>query len=178
MGLAVSERLARSHPGRLVLADVQGDKVAGVAERLRDAGTDCVAVPRDLTDPDSIAALAQVAGVPTRLALVDGGPLLGMWRRSADLRDPVGTAQDRHSLGYPPAIGGLRHDVAIRDTARLAVREQADALAQRPGRAVAVLGDDDVDGVVGQRMARARIGPERRDRGGAMVDALPEVGDV
>jgi len=46
--------LARSHPGRLVLADVQGDKVAGVAERLRDAGTDCVAVPRDLTDPDSI----------------------------------------------------------------------------------------------------------------------------
>src|SRR6202035_3062352 len=94
------------------------------------------------------------------------------------LRYPIGAAQDRHSLGYPPAIGGLRHDVAIRDAARLAVREQADALAQRPNRAVAVLGDDDVDGVVGQRMARARIGPERRDRGGAMVDALPEVGDV
>ena len=49
MGLAVSERLARMHPGRLVLADVQGEKVAGVAERLRGAGTDCVAVPMDLT---------------------------------------------------------------------------------------------------------------------------------
>ena len=34
------------------------------------------------------------------LAVSDGGSLLGMWRRSADLRDPVGTAQDRHSLGY------------------------------------------------------------------------------
>jgi len=72
MGLAVSERLARSHPGRLVLADVQGDKVAAVAERLRGPGTDCVAVPMDLTDPDSIAALAEVAGVPTRVALVAG----------------------------------------------------------------------------------------------------------
>jgi NAD(P)-dependent dehydrogenase (short-subunit alcohol dehydrogenase family) len=30
VGLAVSEKLARSHPGRLVLADVQGAKVAGV----------------------------------------------------------------------------------------------------------------------------------------------------
>ena len=50
MGLAVGERLARSHPGRLVLADVQGDKVAGVAERLRRSGTDCVAVPMDLTE--------------------------------------------------------------------------------------------------------------------------------
>jgi len=38
IGLAVSERLARSHPGRLVLADVQGDKVAGVAGRLRARG--------------------------------------------------------------------------------------------------------------------------------------------
>jgi NAD(P)-dependent dehydrogenase (short-subunit alcohol dehydrogenase family) len=38
MGLAVSERLARSHSGRLVLADVQGDEVAGVAERLRSSG--------------------------------------------------------------------------------------------------------------------------------------------
>ena len=117
----------------VVLADVQGHKVAGVAERLRSSA-----------------------------------------RPSADLRYPVGAAQDRHSLGYPPAIGGLRHDVAIRDAARLTVREQADALAQRPNRAVAVLGDDDVDGVVGQRMARARIGPERRDRGGAMVDPCPK----
>jgi NAD(P)-dependent dehydrogenase (short-subunit alcohol dehydrogenase family) len=72
MGLAVSERLARMHPGRLVLADVQGDKVAGVAERLRGAGADCVAVPMDLTDPNSMAELAQVAGVPTRVALVAG----------------------------------------------------------------------------------------------------------
>src|SRR5215472_17518970 len=101
-----------------------------------------------------------------------------MRRQSADLRYPVGATQDRHSLGDPPAAGGLRHDVAIRDAARLAVREQADALAQRPDRAVAVLGDDDIDRVVGQRMTRARIGPERRDRGWAMVDAVPEVGDV
>lgn len=53
MGLAVSERLACSHPGRLVLADVQGDKVARLAERLRGSGADCVAVTMDLTDPDT-----------------------------------------------------------------------------------------------------------------------------
>jgi NAD(P)-dependent dehydrogenase (short-subunit alcohol dehydrogenase family) len=34
IGLAVSERLARSHPGRLVLADVQGAEVAGVPTRI------------------------------------------------------------------------------------------------------------------------------------------------
>ncbi|HEY2440048.1 MAG TPA: SDR family NAD(P)-dependent oxidoreductase [Solirubrobacteraceae bacterium] len=55
-----------------MLADVQGAKVAGVAERPRGPGTDCVAVPMDLADPDSIAALAQIAGVPTRIALVAG----------------------------------------------------------------------------------------------------------
>lgn len=73
IGAVVAERLAReAWSERIVLADLDGDGVAAVARRLRDAGHEAAALRVDVTDEDEVAALLETSRDATRVAVVAG----------------------------------------------------------------------------------------------------------
>lgn len=57
MGMAVARRLSQSY--RILIADIDEEKAAGAAQTLRHEGGDAVAAACDVTDPASVAALAE-----------------------------------------------------------------------------------------------------------------------
>jgi NAD(P)-dependent dehydrogenase (short-subunit alcohol dehydrogenase family) len=83
LGLACARRLGQRY--RLVLTDIDAGRLEGIAEQLADEGISNVAVPCNITDDDSVAALMHAAteqGALSALVHVVGlSPVAGDWRR-------------------------------------------------------------------------------------------------
>lgn len=70
IGETLARRLARH--GRLLVADVNGERNDALAASLRDEGFDVDARAVDITITEEVAELVDAAGAPRRLALVAG----------------------------------------------------------------------------------------------------------
>ncbi len=83
LGLACARRLGQRH--RLILADVDANRLAAVAEQLADEGLANVALQCDITDDESVAALMRGVGQQGTLSalvhVVGLSPVAGDWRR-------------------------------------------------------------------------------------------------
>ena len=94
IGLACAERLAGTVEV-LLLADLDGDAVAGVADRLSGPATRCQAVAMDITDGSAVDGLARTAaecGTLRSVAHVAGiSPTMAGWEQMLTV-DLIGTA--------------------------------------------------------------------------------------
>src|SRR5205085_2761245 len=99
-------------------------------------------------------------------------------RRAAWFGDPIGVTKGDGARSEPPALCGLHDDVAVRAAAHAALVADADDLRQHAHRPVGVLGDDDVGGVMAERVSGLRAGPRLAELIEAVGDAEAEVGGV
>lgn len=100
LGSALARRLGADH--RLLLADLDGAKAEAFAEILRSEGHDATAQACDITNPDSVAALASAAAG---------------WRTMAHVAALSPSMADFRTILTVNLIGTLHVEEAFRETA-------------------------------------------------------------